>query len=131
MIGRILALSALALLVGCGEQTADTPAAPAAAAAPAPTSEKIWCAAGGSSEFKQDCTVERSTENGRAAVVIRHGDGKFRRLLASEDGQNLLAADGAEQSQSARKTAPEGERWEVILGDDRYIVPVKADAPRP
>ena len=107
------------------------PAAPAAAAEPSAASERIWCAAGGSSEFKQDCTVERSSENGRAVVVIRHDDGKFRRLLASEDGQTLLAADGADQSQSARKAAPEGERWEVILGDDRYIVPVKADAPRP
>ena len=131
MIRRVLALSALALVAACGDRTADTPATPAAAAEPSAASERIWCAAGGSSEFKQDCTVERSSENGRAVVVIRHDDGKFRRLLASEDGQTLLAADGADQSQSARKAAPEGERWEVILGDDRYIVPVKADAPRP
>lgn len=58
---------------------------------------------------------------------MRHPDGKFRRLVASADSQNLLAADGADQSQSALK----GDRWEVILDDDRYVVPVKADAPKP
>lgn len=90
-------------------------------------SDNIWCAPAGASEFKQDCALERGTEEGLETFVVRHPDGKFRRLIASEDGQNLFSADGAEQSQSARK----GDRWEVILGDDRYVVPVKADAPRP
>ena len=40
------------------------------------------------------------------------------------DGQNLLAADGADQTQSALK----GDRFEVILGPDRYVIPAKADA---
>jgi len=75
---------------------------------------------------EQECGLERVSEEGRAAFVLRHPDGKFRRLVASADGQQLLAADGADQSQSARKSGPEGERWEVILGDDRYVVPVQA-----
>lgn len=126
--GSRLAALPLAVLTGCSDPAPQQQAAPAAAAQ---RSEQIWCAVGGGSTFKQDCTLERGTENGQAAFVIRHGDGKFRRLLASADGQNLLAADGADQSRSARKSGAEGERWEVILGDDRYIVPVRPDAPRP
>lgn len=88
--------------------------------------EKVWCSLGGSAHFAQECGLERVMEEGRPAFVLRHPDGKFRRLVASADGQQLLAADGADQSQSARKSGPEGERWEVILGDDRYVVPVQA-----
>jgi hypothetical protein len=113
---RISALGLLALLAACGEEPGP--------AAKAPGAEVVYCALGGSEKFGQDCTVERSAEAGRAVIVVRHPDGKFRRLIASADGQNLLAADGADQSQSALKE----DRWEVILGDDRYVVPVKADA---
>lgn len=88
--------------------------------------EQVWCSLGGSAHFAQECGLERVMEEGRPAFVLRHPDGKFRRLVASADGQQLLAADGADQSQSARKSGPEGERWEVILGDDRYVVPVQA-----
>lgn len=88
--------------------------------------EQVWCSLGGSAHFAQECGLERVLEEGRPAFVLRHPDGKFRRLVASADGQQLLAADGADQSQSARKSGPEGERWEVILGDDRYVVPVQA-----
>lgn len=125
MIRSAILLSTLGLLAACsgpapGEGEGEQ--APIAAAG-----ENIWCAANGATKLAQDCTLERGEEEGRAAFVIRHGDGKFRRLVASEDGKNLLAADGVEQSQSALKQ----DRWEVILGDDRYVVPVKADAPKP
>jgi hypothetical protein len=96
-----------------------------------PASEKIWCALDGAKGFAQDCALERSTSEGQPAFVVRHPDGKFRRLIASADGQNLLAADGADDSQSARKGDAKDERWEVILGEDRYVVPVRADAPQP
>jgi hypothetical protein len=68
----------------------------------------------------------RATVEGAAVLVVRHPDGGFRRFEVSQDGQNLLAADGAEVTQSALKA----DRWEVILGDNRYVIPVKADAPR-
>lgn len=114
-----LALAAVLALTACGEQ------APGESAVA--QGEAIWCAPAGAKELAQNCTLERSVEDGRAAFVVRHPDGKFRRLIASADGQQLLAADGAEQSQSALKQ----DRWEVILGDDRYVVPVKVDDPRP
>lgn len=119
MFTRISSLAITSLLTACGPAAED--------AAPQAKAETIWCGLGGATELAQDCTLERGTEEGRAAFVVRHPDGKFRRLVASADGQNLMAADGAEQSQSALKQ----DRWEVILGDDRYVVPVKADAPKP
>jgi len=119
MIRAALALLPLAALAGCSD--------PAPGEGVITKSQMIWCGLGGATELAQDCTLERGSEAGRVAFVVRHPDGKFRRLVASADGQNLFAADGADQSQSALK----GDRWEVILGDDRYVVPVKADAPKP
>lgn len=119
MIRTALALLPFAALAGCSD--------PAPGEGAAVASEAVWCGLGGATELKQDCTLERGVEEDRPAFVVRHPDGKFRRLIASPDGQNLLAADGADQSQSALK----GDRWEVILGDDRYVVPVKADAAKP
>ncbi|MEY4237738.1 MAG: hypothetical protein RL339_339 [Pseudomonadota bacterium] len=119
MIRSTLALVPLVVLSACAD--------PAPGEGGVVASEQVWCALGGARDFTQDCTLERSTEEGRPAFVVHHPDGKFRRLLASADGQSLLAADGADQSQSALKQ----DRWEVILGDDRYVVPVKADARRP
>jgi hypothetical protein len=119
MIRAALALLPLAALSACSD--------PAPGEGKVATSDRIWCGLGGATELTQECTLERGREEGRAAFVVRHPDGKFRRLVASPDGQNLLAADGAEQSQSALK----GDRWEVILGDDRYVVLVDADAPKP
>jgi len=119
MIRAALALLPLAALSACSD--------PAPGEGKVATSETIWCGLDGATELTQACTLERGNEEGRPAFVVRHPDGKFRRLVASADGQNLLAADGADQSQSALK----GDRWEVILGDDRYVVPVKVDAPKP
>ena len=116
MSTRTSSLILLPLLAACGGGGAKPPEA----------AEQVWCSLGGSAHFAQECGLERVSEDGRPAFVLRHPDGKFRRLVASADGQQLLAADGADQSQSARKSGPEGERWEVILGDDRYVVPVQA-----
>lgn len=87
---------------------------------PAEQGESIACALGGSLQFKPLCTVER--EGG--SIVVRLPDGAFHRFTVSKDGQHLVAADGADAAQSARK----GERFEVILGQDRYVIPVSAGA---
>lgn len=86
--------------------------------------EPIYCALGGAKTFTTDCRLERTVIDGKATFVIRHPDGAFHRLEVSADGQNLLAADGADVTQSARKQ----DRYEVILGQDRYVVPVQAPA---
>ena len=88
--------------------------------APAEQGESIACALGGSLQFKPDCTVEREGNS----IVVRLPDGAFHRFTVSKDGQSLDAADGADKAQSARK----GDRFEVILGQDRYVIPVSAGA---
>ncbi|WP_296676560.1 hypothetical protein [Novosphingobium sp.] len=101
-----------ALLAGCSEtQAADD-------------GEVITCALGGSGEFKPACRLERTVIDSQSVFVVRHPDGAFRRLVVTADGQHLDAADGADASQSALK----GDRFEVILGGDKYVIPVKADA---
>ncbi|MFN3517197.1 MAG: hypothetical protein ACK4YM_08570 [Novosphingobium sp.] len=91
---------------------------------PLPEGEPVFCALAGSQQFADQCRVERFTVDGAKVIVVRHPDGGFRRLEVSQDGQNLLAADGADQSQSALK----GDRYEVILGDDRYVIPANPPA---
>ena len=99
------------LLAACSPQT------PAAA-----VGELIACALGGSQQFKPDCTIERSMADGAQVIVVRLPDGGFHRFEVSKDGQNLNAADGADQTQSALK----GDRFEVILGQDRFVIPAHA-----
>ena len=98
---------------------ACSPTAPAV-----PAGETIACALAGSQQFKPDCTAERSVADGVQVIVVRLPDGGFHRFAVSKDGQNLNAADGADQSQSALK----GDRFEVILGQDRFVIPAKANA---
>ena len=108
-LGMVLALS----LAACRQQTEAEE-----------DGEKIMCSLAGAKEFKPDCRLERTVADGKPTFVIRHPDGAFHRLVVSPDSQNLLAADGADDTKSARK----GDRYEVILGQDRYVVPVKAPA---
>lgn len=85
--------------------------------------DPVLCALDGATEFSATCRAERSTADNTQNIVVRHPDGGFRRFEISNDGQNLLAADGADQSQSARK----GDRFEVILGSNRYVIPVQVN----
>ena len=96
----------------------------AGAKAEAQDGEKIACALGGNTQFKLDCSAERSTADGVSNIVVHLPDGGFHRFEVSKDGQELLTADGAAQSKSALK----GDRFEVILGQDKFVIPAKADA---
>lgn len=109
---RTIALIPLLLLAACQQRGEGDVA----------DGEAIYCAPDGAKEFKPECRLERTVIDGKKTFVIRHADGAFHRLVVSDDGQNLLAADGADVTQSARK----GDRFEVILGQDRYVVPVQA-----
>jgi len=90
--------------------------------APAEEGESIACALAGSLQFKPDCTIERSGADSAQVIVVRLPDGAFHRFEVSKDGQQLLAADGADQSKSALK----GDRFEVLLGPDRFVIPAHA-----
>lgn len=92
--------------------------------AEAPAGEVVLCSLDGAKDFKPHCQLERSVIDGAQVFIVRHPDGAFRRMQVSADGQNLLAADGADETQSALK----GDRYEVILGPDRYVIPAQANA---
>lgn len=100
------------ILAGCGQSEAPA------------KGEAITCALNGTVAFVADCRAERVSLEGRQGFIVHHPDGGFRRLLLSADGQSVEAADGADAAQSALK----GDRFEVIVGADRYVIPAKADA---
>ena len=115
---RPLCLVLVLTLAGCGKGGEQ-------AQASAPTDSEIArdvvsCALGGSAQFRDDCTAERSESEGESHIVVHHPDGGFRRLVVAKDGLTLESADGAEATRSARK----GDRFEVILGQDRYVIAV-------
>lgn len=119
---RRAALPLACALAACGGQ--DAAQREAAGSEPVVPADMAACALGGASEFRVECAVERHVVNGAQVIVVWHPDGAFHRLTVSADGQHLLAADGADEAQSALKQG----RYEVILGDNRYVIPAAAPA---
>jgi hypothetical protein len=83
----------------------------------------IACQPKGAPAFSQDCTVERSDGPDGATLTLRHADGRFRRLLITQDGQGVIAADGAELA-IVRMNA--GREIEVMVAGDRYRLPARS-----
>jgi hypothetical protein len=82
---------------------------------------KIDCMPAGETAFLRACDIERGRdEAGAATLTIRHPDGGFRRLLVTNDGRGVIAADGAEQ---AVVTTISPREIEVALGGNRYRLP--------
>lgn len=103
----------LPMLAGCSG--GETPEGP-----PVGT-EQIACATAGSADFKPVCGVQRV----KTGLVIWHPNGAFRRLSALTEGAGFATTDGADQL--AQKLS--GDTLEVTIGEDRYRLPVKVDAP--
>lgn len=76
------------------------------------------CAIGADAAWGRDCAIERSG----GMLVLRHGDGGFRRFRVLSDGRGLEAADGSE---IAQLQMVDGDRIEIRIGGDRYRLPVK------
>jgi hypothetical protein len=110
----LLPLAAVAFLVGCSSGKNEAPAV-------ADGGERISCALGGTQAYSESCAVDRSEENGKLTLVVRHPDGAFRRFAVVTDGRGLVVADGAEQA----KTAVEGDKLAVSVAGDRYLFPAK------
>ncbi|WP_299327517.1 hypothetical protein [Parasphingopyxis sp.] len=80
----------------------------------------VYCALNGAVEMRSDCQIERSQSDDGLVLTVRHPDGGFRRLLVTNDGSGLVAADGAE----AVTVTPTSEREiEVAIGGDTYRLP--------
>ena len=94
-------------------------------AAPEPEGEEVACATAGATTLDQQCTVERTREDGVMTLIIHHPDGGFRRLTVPADGNALVAADGADVAQ----IAAQADGMLVTLGGDRYLLPAGVTSP--
>ncbi|RZT54775.1 hypothetical protein EV283_1557 [Sphingomonas sp. BK036] len=115
----ILGLALLSLaLSGCGRapSSADVAAKQQAEIA---GDRRIPCAHG-SAALAPTCTVEQALGKDGLILTVRHADGAFRRLLVTQDGRGVIAADGAEV---ATVTVVGRDGIDVALGNDRYRLP--------
>lgn len=104
-------LAILILLVACG-RGAPLPEPPRGVA--------IACAPAGAEAFAGDCTVERTTRDGRVLLTLIAPNGSFRRLEASADGGGIDTADGASHARTG--VGPDGA-VAIQVDDDRYRLP--------
>ncbi|MCR2833677.1 hypothetical protein [Parerythrobacter lacustris] len=122
---RISSLGFAALaLAGCSGEAPVQPQAEEGA-------KPIDCALGEGSDFGAYCFVENGEVEGQEVLTIRHPDGGFRRFTVNPDGSGLSVADGADAARNA--LIENGERLEVVVGEDRYRLPVRdhdAGAPK-
>ena len=107
-------LICLAACDGAEQQTSAT-----ASAAP---EDRIECALGGEQAFIAECAIERADD----ILTLRHADGGFRRLVITDDGRGVVAADG---SVPAEVKVIANNRIEVKLDEDRYRLPATVRAP--
>ena len=112
----LVGLSLAGLVSACNSATGG--------GADAPQGSVVPCRTGGAMAFTPGCTMEwRAAAPGVEAriLVLRHGDGGFRRLVVSNDGTRINVADGAEPLQAA---APRGGTVDIAVGDAAYRLPV-------
>ncbi len=112
-----LGLAALAL-AGCSGEAPVQPQAEEGA-------KPIDCALGEGSEFGPYCRLETAMVDGVATWIVRHPDGGFRRFIMREDGGGLAPMDGADQA--TNKLLHNDNRIEVVVGSDRYRLPITYD----
>lgn len=112
-------LPAVLALAGCGGAAPDRDA-------PTADAVRVACGRAGETRLAESCTVERATTPAGLVLTLRRADGGFRRLLVTQDGRGVVAADGAER---AVVTPIGSDRMVVALGDDRYQLPATVRAP--
>ena len=96
------ALVTLLLLAACDQKLADKATkakAERSARAIAEAEGKIECLTPGAQSFAYVCAIDRTQSQDGLYLTLRHPDGGFRRLLVTNDGRGVIAADGAEQAQ--------------------------------
>jgi len=124
--------AAFLLTAGCDRPATETGNAQAPAAADRDQhrategDETILCARNGNA-LRRDCIVEQTRAEGHLILTVRHADGGFHRLLVTQDGRGVVAADGA---QAARISAVDKQSIDVTIGTDRYRLPATITAGR-
>ena len=113
---RILLLSLILAVSGCGEDPAEQATPPS----PAPDTETVECALDGQPAFTAACTVEKAEGPDGLTLTLRSPSGSFRRLLVVKDGRGVIAADGVDKAQVSTIA---GNRIEVAIAGDRYRLP--------
>jgi hypothetical protein len=108
---------AVLLLASCGDPDSGREEAFAAAAE---DSDRIECAVEGASEFERLCAIERIEGADGLTLTIRAPSGSFRRLLVTDDGRGVVAADGADPAIVSIRS---GDQIEVAIAGDRYRLP--------
>jgi hypothetical protein len=112
------ALVAFLLLAGCGQAAPDLDVIANAEAAAA--GDRIDCAPAGAAAFEASCTIERAQTDQGLILTLRQPDGGFHRLLKTDDGRGVIAADGAE---AATVSVIDPATIEVAIGGTRYRLP--------
>lgn len=115
-------LATTLILVGCGRAVDNQAIADTEARAVRDAAEggRIFCALGGASGFRMDCTMDRMESADGTVLVLGRDDAGFRRFRITRDGRGVAVADGAEQ---AVVRVIEGGMIEVTVGEDRYRLP--------
>lgn len=120
----------LLLLTGCEAKLADKASAAKAEAnarAIAEAEGRIECAPPGTTTFAYACGIDRTQTQDGLYLTLRHPDGGFRRLLVTNDGRGVIAADGAEKAE-VTPLAP--DLIEVSLAGARYRLPATVRQPK-
>lgn len=119
----LLAFAALLGLAACGDSGRATQQALDASA---DGDERVPCAVEGERDFEDVCTVERAAGEEGLILTLRHPGGGFRRLLVTQDGRGVVAADGADP---AVVSVIDDDRIEVTIAGDQYRLPatIKVD----
>ncbi len=84
----------------------------------------LACAIGPGSSFSDSCTLQKIVREGETIYRVNQPGGGFRLFNLAEDGSGLVPHDGAEGAVNTL----DGDVLEVLVGEDRYRFPTKADA---
>jgi hypothetical protein len=106
-------------LAACGREQRTSTQIEAQQRSGTASDTRIPCARGAAA-FASVCTIEQAQGNDGLILTVRHPDGAFRRLLVTQDGRGVIAADGAEV---AKVTIIGADGIEVALGGNRYRLP--------
>ena len=122
MFLRIFNATLLLALAACSSKAGDHGAASGLFGSNDKPAESVPCALADAKTFTAVCTIERTSQDGKVNLIVRHPDGGFRRLVVLDGGKGYAVADGSDES----VIEPNGKEIEVTVADDHYLFPAPA-----